>query len=90
MEWRLFADLAEHAGAKRVSVDGAPDDVADALDRLLEEHPDLESRVLTDGGDVREHVNVLRNGTNVAEEDGLETTVEDGDELALFPPVSGG
>ena len=91
MEWRLFADLAEHAGDKRVSVDGDPDDVGDALDRLLEEHPDLESRVLTDGGDVREHVNVLRNGTNVAaEEEGLETAVEDGDELALFPPVSGG
>ena len=108
MEWRLFADLAEHAGTKRVSIDGDPDDVGAALDRLLEEHPDLESRVLTDGGersegsrssssrridgsDVREHVNVLRNGTNVdAEGEGLETAVEDDDELALFPPVSGG
>jgi molybdopterin synthase sulfur carrier subunit len=92
MEWRLFGDLAERAGDRRVAVDAdAGDEVGDALDELLADRPDLERRVLTDDGAVRDHVNVLRNGTNVsADEDGLSTTVEDGDELALFPPVSGG
>lgn len=91
MEWRLFADLAETAGARRVAVE--PDGVrtvADALEALLESHPALRDRVLDDEGELADHVNVLVNGEGVAAGDGLETTVEAGDELALFPPVSGG
>ncbi|SDQ25191.1 ubiquitin-like small modifier protein 1 [Natronobacterium texcoconense] len=91
IEWKLFADLAEYAGEKHVAVDvSAGDTVEDALEELLDEVPELEDRVLADG-DLRSQINVLRNGTNVlVEEDGLETQLEGGDELALFPPVSGG
>ena len=90
-EWKLFADLAEHAGDKHVTVDAAAGDtVRDALEELLDERPALEERVLDDG-DLRSQINVLRNGTNVlVEEEGLETELEGEDELALFPPVSGG
>ena len=90
-EWKLFADLAEHAGDKHVTVDAsAGDTVGDALEQLVADRPDLEARVLDDG-ELRSQINVLRNGTNVlVEEEGLETELEDGDELALFPPVSGG
>ena len=92
-EWKLFADLAERAGDKRITVEAAAGDtVGDALEELLADRPELEDRVLDDeGGDLRSQINVLRNGTNVfVEEDGLETELEEGDELALFPPVSGG
>ncbi len=90
MEWKLFADIAEIAGDRVVDVDVAPGDtVGDALDELLATHPALRDRVLEDG-DVADHINVLHNGRNVHHEDGLETTVDTGDELALFPPVSGG
>ncbi|ELY50504.1 ubiquitin-like small modifier protein 1 [Natronococcus jeotgali] len=90
-EWKLFADLAERAGDKRVAVEaGAGDTVGDALEDLLEDRPELEDRVLEDG-ELRSQINVLRNGTNVlVEEQGLETDLEADDELALFPPVSGG
>lgn len=91
IEWKLFADLAERAGDKHVTVDAdAGDTVGDAFDELLAEIPALEDRVLDDG-DLRSDINVLRNGTNVfAEGEGFETTLDTGDELALFPPVSGG
>ncbi|SER55641.1 ubiquitin-like small modifier protein 1 [Natrinema salaciae] len=91
-EWKLFADLAERAGDKHVTVDAAAGDtVGDALEELVADRPDLEGRVLEGDGDLRSQINVLRNGTNVlVEEEGLETELEEGDELALFPPVSGG
>ncbi|MDR5656346.1 ubiquitin-like small modifier protein 1 [Halodesulfurarchaeum sp. HSR-GB] len=91
MEWKLFADLAETAGEKRVAVDPAPEPtVEDALEALFESHPALRDRVLADG-EVADHVNLLLNGESVADrESGLGTQVESGDELALFPPVSGG
>jgi len=90
MEWKLFADLAEIAGGRAVEAEASPGDtVGDALDALLDAHPDLRDRVLEDGA-VADHVNVLRNGRSVRDDEGLETTLEAGDELALFPPVSGG
>lgn len=91
MQWKLFADLSEAAGDRTVEVDVEPGaSVGAALDALLEAHPALRDRVLTDDGELRDHINVLRNGTNVHNQDGLDTEVADGDELALFPPVSGG
>ena len=91
MKWKLFADLSEAAGTKEADVSVEPGaTVEDALDALVERHPDLGERVLDDDGNLRDHVNLLRNGTNVHNEDGMATAVEAGDELALFPPVSGG
>jgi len=91
MHWKLFADLAEVAGTDSADVDSDAATVGEALDALLADRPELADRVLDEDGDVYSHVNVLRNGTDVtATDEGLEATVEDGDELALFPPVSGG
>jgi molybdopterin synthase sulfur carrier subunit len=90
MEWKLFADLSEIAGGRTVEVEASPGDtVGDALDALLDAHPALRDRVLEDGS-VADHINVLRNGQSVRQDEGLETTLEPDDELALFPPVSGG
>ena len=92
MEWKLFADLADVAGDRHVSVSVGPDaTVGDALDALLDDRPALGGRVLDEDGDLRSHVNLLRNGENVhTEGEGLATPVDEADELALFPPVSGG
>jgi molybdopterin synthase sulfur carrier subunit len=91
MHWKLFADLAEAAGGREIPVAVEPGaTVGEALDALLADHPALADRVL-DGDDLVEHVNLLHNGANVfTEADGLATELSEGDELALFPPVSGG
>ena len=91
MQWKLFADLAEIAGGKEIEVETEPGEtVGAALSALVETHPGLEDRIYDEEGELRDHINVLRNGTNVHAEDGLETELEESDELALFPPVSGG
>jgi molybdopterin synthase sulfur carrier subunit len=91
MEWKLFADLAEVGGDRHVEVEvPAGATVGDALDALIDDRPALADRALTEDGDLRRHVNVLRNGENVRNLDGLDTELDGGDELAMFPPVSGG
>lgn len=89
MEWRLFADLAERAGTRRVAVDpGTDTTVREALDALFEIHPELRDRVLEDGT-VAPHLTILIDGEQL-EENGLQEPVDHDAELALFPPVSGG
>jgi molybdopterin synthase sulfur carrier subunit len=92
MDWRLFANLAEAAGTRRVTVDAEPGDTfRDAFDQLLAAHPELEAEVLDDEGEIRDHIRVLRNDHDpFVTDDGYDTVLEDGDKLALFPPVSGG
>ncbi|MFB6252510.1 MAG: ubiquitin-like small modifier protein 1 [Halobellus sp.] len=86
VHWRLFADLAEVAGGREhtVSIESGAT-VEDALAALLNGREDLSQRIL-DGDDLADDVNLMRNGTPVSESD----DVEEGDELAMFPPVTGG
>ncbi|WP_246983944.1 ubiquitin-like small modifier protein 1 [Halorientalis marina] len=92
MKWKLFANLAETAGGSEVEVDVEPGATfGDAVDALLEAHPELEAEILDEDGDIHGHIRVLHNGDNpFVEDEGYDTELEAGDELALFPPVSGG
>lgn len=92
MEWTLFATLAEAADDSTVAVDvDHPATVGDALDSLIEAHPALADEVLDGDGAVQDHIRLLHEGRDpFVEAEGLATPVEPDDELALFPPVSGG
>jgi len=92
MHWRLFATLAEAAGDTEVEVNvESGGTVGDAFDALLAAHPALEDEVLDDDGDLYEHVRLLHEGQDpFSAAEGFDTTVATDDELALFPPVSGG
>ena len=90
MRWKLFADLRDVAGDRYVEVDvAAGASVEAALSALLAARPALRERVTGDDGEIAEHVNVYRNGEAV-ERDAFDEPVAPDDELALFPPVSGG
>ena len=41
-------------------------------------------------GTLRDFVNILKNGRNIQFLAGLDTPLDDGDVIALFPPVAGG
>lgn len=84
---RLFANLREFTGTRELVLEGK--NVRDVLKTLCKKFPGLESRIF-DGENIRPYVNVFLNGWNVLESGGLDTGLNAGDEIAIFPPVSGG
>ncbi len=89
MEVKLFANLAEEAGTRRVDVDlDGSATLEDTLEAVFETHPGLREQVLDGDGNLVDHINVLVNGTAI--DDGLDRNVDPSDEVAVFPPVSGG
>lgn len=84
---KLFANLREAAGTSSVEIPG--DDIKELLDNLIANYPSLENMMLEDGK-IRGYINILVNGDNIQHLEGLDTRVSDSDEIAMFPPVSGG
>jgi Molybdopterin converting factor, small subunit len=93
MRWKLFATLAETAGANEldVPVDSTEPTLREAVDALLVAEPELEAQVLGADGELRPHIRLLCDGEDpFRTADGWETDVSAVDEIALFPPVTGG
>lgn len=80
---RPFAD-----GAAELVVEA--DTVGDALARLGEKRAALLTRILTPEGELRPYVNVFVGERNARRLDGLQTTLAEGDVVAIIPAVAGG
>jgi MoaD family protein len=74
-------------GEEEIEVDG--DTVGEALDAVFDQHTDLRERI-TEDGTLRRFVNVYVSGEDIRFQDGLETTLSDGDEVTILPAVAGG
>ncbi len=86
---RIPTPLRKHTdGHEVVDVDGRT--AGEVLQNLAEQHPDLREKIFTDEGDVRRFVNVFANDRDIRFQDGIETSVEDGDEMAIVPAIAGG
>lgn len=83
--------LRELAGNRgEVRVDGDARSVSDALSLLWTHCPGVRDRVLTELGEVRQHVNIFVDGESIRDVSGLQTPVRDGSEIFILPALSGG
>lgn len=87
---RVFANLRQICGGVGVEVKPDGQRVIDVLDKMVEMFPDLKDEIFTAEKELLPFVHVFINGRNIIHLDGLETTVNENDQFALFPPVAGG
>jgi sulfur-carrier protein len=86
---KLPTQLRAAAGnATEAQVEGGT--VGEALQSLYEQHAELRDRIADEGGGLRRFVNVFLGGEDIRFLEGLETPVDDGDELTILPSVAGG
>lgn len=84
---RLFANFREFTKTGELEIEG--NTVRDVLDVICGKFPGLENILFKDGVLVP-YVNIFLNGENVIGSVGLDSPIKSGDEIAIFPPVSGG
>ena len=84
---KLFANLREEAGKAKIESEGT--DLKEVINSLIEKHTGLGDLILNKG-EIHPFIHVMVNGISVKDKAGLDTVLYDGDEIALFPPVSGG
>ena len=89
IELRFFANFRQAVGQKTIRREFDDDARAgDVLRALPEEFPEMD--LFESDGELRDYLTILRNGQDIEHLDGLETAVEDGDAMSVFPPVAGG
>jgi len=64
--------------------------VFELLKKLASRSTDLQYQIFDASGKVKDDVNVMVNGRHFESLEGSETTLADGDEVAIFPAVVGG
>jgi len=90
VQLKFFATFREAVGSKFLDREvEAGATVGDLLEGLERDYEGLAGELLVDG-DLRPQINVLRNGREVLHQQGVDTPIEDGDTVAVFPPVAGG
>jgi molybdopterin converting factor small subunit len=77
-------------GRGQVEVETAGGSLRDALEGLFAAHPGIRDRVLTERGEIRQHVNVFVGNTEARTMGGLATPVANGMEISIIPAISGG
>jgi len=89
LELRFFATFRETVGQKTVTREYEDaSTIGDITRTLAEEYPEME--LYGEDGSLREFVTILKDGKDVEHIDGLETPLEDGATISVFPPVAGG
>jgi sulfur-carrier protein len=77
-------------GLHHVEIHASPATVQEAVEALCAAHPGLRDRLLNEGGQLREHINIFVGDEDIRYTGEFATPVPPGAAISIFPAVSGG
>ena len=78
------------AGRSAVAIEQSPATLAEALSALWRLYPGLRDRIVTEQGQVREHVNIFVGDEDARYIGGLTSRIPTGSDISIVPAISGG
>lgn len=89
MKVKLFGGLRKTAGTAELNESGAT--IREVLEKACAQNEELGCAIFTNNnGELRPHIRVMVNGVDSELAQGLETAVDEDDQIAIFPPIAGG
>ena len=73
-----------------MEIAASPSSLRDALESLCTLHPGVRDRILTEQGQLREHINVFVGSEDARYTGGLATPIPSKVEISIVPAISGG
>jgi molybdopterin synthase sulfur carrier subunit len=86
---RIPPVLRQQTGGQS-EVEASGSNVGEVLRSLTADHPDTQSQLFGEDGDLNRYVNVYLNDEDVRVLDGLDTGVADSDTVVILPAMAGG
>ncbi|MHA2365870.1 MAG: ubiquitin-like small modifier protein 1 [Candidatus Hodarchaeales archaeon] len=88
---RFFANLKEISNKRNVTLQVEIEKtINQLLEILFEMYSPLKEEILDESGNLREYYVILKNGRKISIFEGMDTKLENGDVIAIFPPAAGG
>lgn len=87
IQLKFFASFREFFQDRYVELQSGAN-MRDLLDLLCDQSK--RRAEMFDGNELKPYVAILKNGKHIHDLNGLETKLEDGDTIVMFPPVGGG
>jgi sulfur-carrier protein len=89
--FRTFAAFGEAIGKREMELSLPPGEkIGGLLESLCSAHPALRGHLFDTTGQIRPYIVILKNGRSVSSLQQLDTVIDEGDAIAVFPPVGGG
>jgi molybdopterin synthase sulfur carrier subunit len=87
----FLATFRDVTGTSQTAVDIEGNTVGDVLDALVRVYGDgFKNEILESDGNMKKHVKMFRNGNFIDRKAPLKNPVEEGDTLAIIPPIMAG
>ncbi|MFB3763620.1 MAG: ubiquitin-like small modifier protein 1 [Methanotrichaceae archaeon] len=87
---RAFANFRDILGNDRDIEIQEGSTAGDLLQSLISSNRNLRAAIFDEAGNIREYIIIMKNRKNIEYLQGLNTALDEGDEVAILPPVAGG
>jgi molybdopterin synthase sulfur carrier subunit len=87
---RFFARFRELLGTDILTDVTAGTTLRSLITTISQRNPEGHAAIFDENGTFHEFVILMKNGKRIELGDAADTSVADGDEIAVFPPVAGG